>query len=125
MKKPLILKIVADNALVVNGLRHFLEARFGSSVLILCSYDLKSCMRNIGKGIDVVVLDYFVGGMSGKEVAGMIHRKDPSVVVVLHSDDEGVARDLTKLIEGDPEPETRYAGLAQKSVYEPILKKTP
>ena len=93
--------IAANNALVVNGLRHSLERKYGSGIRVTCSYDLKSCLRNIGFGQDVVVLDEHLDGVNVEELHRKIKTIDPAVFTTIHTSDSDVSEFINELIFGE------------------------
>jgi len=86
--------IVADNILVVNGLKHYLEARFGDSICISNFYDSRSCLKKINDRIQMVVLDYFISGRSATETHNTIKKINPKTRVIMHSSNEEVAASI-------------------------------
>ena len=86
--------IVADNALVVNGLKHYLDKRFGRAIKISNFYNKKSCLRKIGKNTEIVVLDYFFGERSGAETIKTIKSINPFTEVIMHTSNEEVASSI-------------------------------
>jgi DNA-binding NarL/FixJ family response regulator len=83
--------IVANNALVVNGLRNYLKDRFGEKLNINNFYDSRTCLRNIRKDTQVIVTDYFLGGRNAEESLRSVKEINPSARIVLHSSREQVA----------------------------------
>jgi DNA-binding NarL/FixJ family response regulator len=94
--------IVAENALIVNGLKHYLRGRFGSSVNINCFYDFKSCLKNLKSDTDVVVVDFFIDGKKGADVLRSVKLINPHTEGVIHTSDEEVAEFIQKLMVGLP-----------------------
>ncbi|MGZ3901028.1 MAG: response regulator [Bacteroidia bacterium] len=92
--EKLNLFIVADNALVANGLKHYLRARF-SNMNILNFYDSRSCLKNINKQTAVVVLDHFIHGRSGADTSRSIKTINPDTDVIMHTSGEEVATYLS------------------------------
>jgi len=89
--QKLNLFIVANNALVVNGLKHFLEDRFGDGLNISNFYSSKSCLKNLKGDTQVIVMDYFLQGRSASEILKSINNINPNTRVVMHSSGEDVA----------------------------------
>ncbi len=83
--------IVSDNALVVNGLKHYLIKRFGNWINIMGFYDRKSCLKNIDGYTGVVVLDHFISGKPGIETLKRIKVLSPATEIIMHSSNEEVA----------------------------------
>jgi DNA-binding NarL/FixJ family response regulator len=90
-KQRLNLFIVANNALVGNGLRHYLQSRFGGSVRITNFYNSRTCLKKMDKSTQLVVLDYFLSGKSGLETLKCIKAINPDAEVIMHSSSEAVA----------------------------------
>ncbi|HYC30018.1 MAG TPA: hypothetical protein VEB42_14395 [Chitinophagaceae bacterium] len=101
-RTPLKVHIAADNALVVNGLRHSLERRYGSVIRVTCSYDLKNCLRNLGFGQDVVVVDDRIDGINGEDLHRKILSVDNSVALTTHVSDEQVAGFIYTILYNEP-----------------------
>ena len=83
--------IVADNALVVNGLKHYIQKRFGTWINIFGFYDRKSCLKKVDGSTGVVVLDHFINGKPGIETLKSIKAINPLTEVIMHSSNEEVA----------------------------------
>jgi DNA-binding NarL/FixJ family response regulator len=96
------LYILSENALVVCGLKHYLEHRFGSRLKIFNFYNRKACMRKINKQTSVVVVDQIFHGTNGAEVQRFIKTINPHVEVIMHSSGEEVATTLSSLCNEDP-----------------------
>lgn len=82
--------IVAENALIVNGLKHYLKKEF-QDIEITNFYDSRSCLRKIDKQTQVVIVDDFIHGRSGIEALRSIKTINPEIEVVMHSSREEVA----------------------------------
>jgi DNA-binding NtrC family response regulator len=93
--------ILADNVLVVNGLRHYLEDRFKERVSVSGFYETKSCLKNINGQTHLVVLDYFIGGRSGKETLRLIKAVNDETEVIMHSSNEDVAAAVNAFMHGE------------------------
>ncbi|MCE3225889.1 MAG: hypothetical protein K0S32_440 [Bacteroidetes bacterium] len=96
------LYILSENALVVCGLKHYLEHRFGSRLKIFNFYNRKTCMRKINKQTSVVVVDQMFHGTDGAEVQRFIKNINPHVEVIMHSSGEEVASTISSLCGEDP-----------------------
>jgi DNA-binding NarL/FixJ family response regulator len=86
--------IVADNALLVNGLKHYLEKRFGTGVRISNFYNKKSCLKKVNKNTQVVIVDSFLGGKSGFETLKTIKTINPNTEIIMHTSEEEVASSI-------------------------------
>ncbi|MCW3075904.1 MAG: hypothetical protein JWO32_513 [Bacteroidetes bacterium] len=91
--------IVADNALVANGLKHYLRNQFGD-INIFNFYDSRSCLKKIKKDTQVVVLDNVIHGRSGVETMRSIKTINPETEVIMHTSGEEVASFLRILYKG-------------------------
>jgi DNA-binding NtrC family response regulator len=96
--KELNLYIVAENALVVNGLRHYLENRFGNNVHITSFYDCKSCLKCVRQDTDAVVVDYFMEGKKGSDVLKAVNAINPKTQGIFHSTSTEVATTVEALL---------------------------
>jgi DNA-binding NtrC family response regulator len=99
MFKPLTLKIAADNALIVNGLRHHLQGRFGAELAIECCFDIRACLRSVSRETDAVIIDYSIDGMAAHDVASRIRAINPMAEVIMHTAREQVASAILGLLE--------------------------
>ncbi len=105
--KELNLFILADNALVVNGLRHFLEDRFGASVRISQFFDVKSFLKQVSHTTDAVVVDYSVEGKKGSDIIKAVKDLNPHTEAIFHSSNEEIAatvRGLIREVNSQPAP---------------------
>ena len=88
--------IVDDNKLLVISLKKYLENRFGSSINISTFYDGESCLENINKNTNIVILDYFLddankNAKNGIEILKEIKRHNAKTEVIMLSRNEDVA----------------------------------
>ena len=105
--KELNLYIVAESALVVNGLRHYLENRFGNNVHITSFYDCKSCLKQVKQDTDAIVVDYFIEGKKGSDVLRAVNAINPKTQGIFHSTSTEVATTVEALLKtgtGEPAP---------------------
>jgi DNA-binding NtrC family response regulator len=93
--------IVADHALVVNGLKHYLEDRFGPDLHIYRFYDSKSCLKKINKDTQAVVLDSVLEGRRGDEILKSIQTINPNTEGIIYSSTEEVAAYVDALLKGE------------------------
>lgn len=98
--RELNLFIVADHALVVNGLKHYLEDRFGPKLHIYRFYDSKSCLKKINKNTQAVVLDHSIEGRGGNEILKSIKSINPETEGIFYSSSEQVAAYVETLLMG-------------------------
>ena len=87
--------VADDHAVVRQGLKQILADTFGMKVVAEASDGAAVLERLRGAGVDVVVLDLSMPGMSGVEVIKQIRREYPSVYVLvlsMHSEDQYAVR---------------------------------
>ncbi len=77
--------IAADNALIVNGLRHNLENKFNHELEITGCYDVRVLLRKVHEHTDIVVLDSFFDGISAEDIVKKITAIDHDTAVIMHS----------------------------------------
>jgi DNA-binding NarL/FixJ family response regulator len=99
--RELTLYIVGRHALVVNGLKHYLENRFGSSLHIYPFYDGKSCLKNINENTQAVVLDYMMEDMDWEKMLRSIKTINPNTEGIVHFTSEEVAEHINALLTGN------------------------
>jgi DNA-binding NarL/FixJ family response regulator len=92
--------ILADNALVVNGLRHALESRFRQRVNVTGFYDSRSCLKKVDANTHLAVLDYFLEGKSSLATSKCISAVNPKTRVIMHSSKEDVLNSVGSLLNG-------------------------
>ena len=83
--------IVDDNKLVVSDLKNYLIQRFGLNLNISTFYDGESCLKNVDKDTNIVILDYDLNGKNGLEVLKEIKTKNPKTEVIMFSSNEDIA----------------------------------
>jgi DNA-binding NarL/FixJ family response regulator len=93
--------ILSDNALVVNGLRHYLESRFPNRVMVTGFYDGKSCLKKVDQNTHVVVMDYFLEGRSSLPTLKCIEAINPRTKIIMHSCNQDVELAVEKLLKGE------------------------
>ncbi|MBA3664169.1 MAG: response regulator [Bacteroidetes bacterium] len=92
--------IVADNALVANGLKHYLNQKF-SNINVFNFYDSRSCLKHINKETQVVILDHVIHGKSGIDTLRSIKTINPDTEVIMHTSGEDVVNFLNGYYKGD------------------------
>lgn len=75
--RTLNLFIVDDNQLTVVALKHYIQNKFGKGIKISTFYDGESCIKEVNKNTDLVILDYFLGGKNGLEILKEIKEINP------------------------------------------------
>lgn len=88
--EKLNLFIVADNALVVNGLKHYLRNQF-EDIEVTNFYDSRSCLKKINKQTQIVVIDQNINDKTGVDTLRSIKTINPETEVVVHTSREDVA----------------------------------
>ena len=83
--------IVDDNKLMVIDLKHYLKNRFGGSVNISTFYDGESCLEEVDKDTNIVILDYFLEGKNGLETLKAIKAINPKTEVIMLSGNKDIA----------------------------------
>jgi DNA-binding NarL/FixJ family response regulator len=96
--RGLNLFIVAEHALVVNGLKHYLENRFGSNIQIHRFYNSRTCLKKINKNTGAVVLDEYLNGRKGDEILQSIKTINPQTEGIIYSSSEQVAAYVDMLL---------------------------
>jgi len=80
--------IVDDNALMLTGLRNYLEQRFGTSLNISTFLTGESALRKVDADTNIVILDYFLEGENGNDVLTSIKRINSKTEVIMLSSNE-------------------------------------
>lgn len=102
--QTLNLFIVDDNKSMVLALKHYIQNKFGKGVKISTFYDGESCIKEVNKSTDLVILDYFLDGKNGLEVLKEIKEINPKTEVVMLSSNN----DLDLVIESLKNGATDY-----------------
>jgi len=100
--KSLKVVIAADNALVVNGLRHHLENNFGKTLTVSACYDVRLLLKKITALADVVLLDYFFDGINGEVLRRKLEDINPDIKVIMHSSRQDVIAEIKEMTEVQP-----------------------
>jgi DNA-binding NarL/FixJ family response regulator len=106
--QQLNLYILSERALVVCGLKHYLQERFGARLRIVNFYNRKTCLRKINKSTQVVIVDEQFQGAYGADVRRSIKTINPDVEVIMHSSGEEVASELSSLCQQKLNPGTAF-----------------
>lgn len=91
--------IVAENALVVNGLRHRLQERYSGLIQVTCFFDFKSCLRKVKEGCNIVITDPVLDGKRGPEVVHSVKLISPRTKVLIYSSTEDVMADMDTILQ--------------------------
>lgn len=90
-KQGINLFIVDDDKLVVSDLKIFLNYKFGSDLTISTFSDGESCLKQVDKNTDVVILDHFLNGQNGLEILKQIKEVNPKTEVIMLSSNDDIA----------------------------------
>jgi DNA-binding NarL/FixJ family response regulator len=93
--------ILADNALVVNGLRHSLESRFPNRINVTGFYDSRNFLKKVDQNTQAVVLDYFLEGKSSLATFKCIQAINPKARIIMHSSKEDVINAIETMFKGE------------------------
>lgn len=88
--QALNLFIVDDNKSMVVALKHYIQSKFGKNVNISTFYDGESCVKEVNKDTDFVILDYFLEGKNGLEVLKEIKDINPKTEVIMLSSNNDI-----------------------------------
>lgn len=88
--QALNLFIVDDNKSMVVALKHYIQSKFGNNVNISTFYDGESCVKEVNKNTDFVILDYFLEGKNGLEVLKEIKDINPKTEVIMLSSNNDI-----------------------------------
>ena len=81
--------IVDDDKLLATDLKNYLKNKFKVELQISIFNDGESCLKNIDKYTDIIILDYFLGNENGLDVLKAIKATNPKTeVIMLSSNDE-------------------------------------
>lgn len=99
MKAPVLkVFIVAENALVVNGLRHLLQERYVGMIQVTCFFDFKSCLRRVKEACNILITDPLLDGKKGSEVVLSVKLISPLTKVLIYSSTEEVLVDMDRIL---------------------------
>lgn len=88
--QTLNLFIVDDNKSMVLALQHYIQSKFGKFVKISTFYDGESCIKEVDRNTDLVILDYFLDGKNGLEVLKEIKDINPKTEVIMLSSNNDI-----------------------------------
>jgi DNA-binding NarL/FixJ family response regulator len=94
--------IVADQALIVNGLKNNLQKRFGPALNVVCVYDFKSLLKKVDRETDIVIVDPVMEGKKGTDVLRSVKLINPHVSGIFHTSCEDVTDILFRLLNSVP-----------------------
>lgn len=88
--------VVEDNDLFAMVINHNIKEKYNFSVSYFS--DGESCIKNLNKKPDIIILDYFLKGMNGLETLKEIKKKNDSIPIIILSSqkDLGIAAKLMK-----------------------------
>lgn len=83
--------IVDSDELMVNGLKQYLDNKFGNSLNISTFTTGESCLANVNRKTRFVVLAYFLNGRNGNEILKLIKKINPATEVIMLSSNDNIA----------------------------------
>ncbi len=98
--QALNLFIVDDNKSMVTSLKQYIKSRFGGSVNIKTFFSGESCLEEVDKSTNVVVLDYYMEGKNGLEILKEIKKVNPDTEVIMLSSNNDVGLVIESLRNG-------------------------
>lgn len=90
--------ILAENALVGNGLRHRLQERYYGMIEVECFFDFKSCLRAVKDGCDLVIVDAVLDGKKGPEILLSVKLISPDTKGLIYSSNEEVLDSMDSIL---------------------------
>ena len=95
---PLNVFILGSHALVLNGLKHKLQQKFGSTMATSIFCDVNSCMKKVDNLTHVLVIDELVEGRAAEDWASQFRAIHPDIEVLVHRSSEQVIQQLRMLL---------------------------
>lgn len=124
--QTLNLFIVDDNPSMVVALKHYIQNKF-KGIKISTFNDGESCIREVDKNTNIVILDYYMDGKNGLDVLKEIKEINPKTEVVMlssNNDLDVVIKSLrsgaTDYVVKGPSSWSRLTGLIGRIVTAPI-----
>jgi DNA-binding NtrC family response regulator len=105
--KTLKVVIAADNALIVNGLRHNLENKFRDDLIISGCYDARILLNKVHEHTDIVIIDPLFDGINSADLRKKISVIDHDTIVIIHSSHHDVIAQLDEIMAGNKNRETK------------------
>jgi DNA-binding NtrC family response regulator len=82
--------IVDDDNLMAVALEQSLINRFGNGIRVTIFNDGESCLKQVNKQTDIVILDYFLEGKNGLEILKSIKTANAKTEVIMLSANEDI-----------------------------------
>jgi DNA-binding NtrC family response regulator len=82
--------IVDDDNLMAIALEQSLKNRFGTGIQVTIFNNGESCLANVNKETDIVILDYFLEGKNGLEILKSIKNANSNTEVIMLSGNEDI-----------------------------------
>jgi DNA-binding NtrC family response regulator len=89
--KTINLSIIDENKQALSNLKHYLETKFGSEIKVSIFKDGESCLRNLTKQTQIVVLNPVLKDKEGLEVLKSIKKINSKIEVIILSSDENIS----------------------------------
>jgi len=89
-KNKLNLFIVDDDEYMAKILKNDLSNHFGKTLIITTFNSGKTCLENVTKNTDIVILDYFLNNENGLEILQKIKSINPQTEVIMFSNNENI-----------------------------------
>lgn len=125
--QTLNLFIVDDNKSMVVALKHYIQNKFGNGIKISTFYDGESCIKEVDKNTDLVILDYFLDGKNGLDVLKEIKEINPKTEVVMLSSNndidlviESLRNGATDYVAKGPSSWNRLTALISRIITAPL-----
>ena len=80
--KKILLGIVDDHQIVIDGLKSLLHGHEGFEVVIECTQPLEMIALIEKKSIDILMTDVMMPGLNGAELSKIVHQKFPEIKIL-------------------------------------------
>ena len=102
---PLNVYILGEHALVINGLKHKLQQKFGSAVNPTLFCDVHQCLRQVNFDTHVLVVDATLEGKCAEVWGRQFRAISPSIEVIVHESSSAVIDGLRGILRNRLVPE--------------------